>query len=129
MPFCANAEPHKSCTNASWDGNYGFRLTGERIGGTNPGPRAEVGIISSDGHGNLAGTETKSANGVISQGVSFTGTYSMLNNCTGTGAVSFSDGETRNFNFVVIERAEEVVAIQTDAGRVTTITATRQSAK
>jgi hypothetical protein len=129
FPLCANAEPMKSCTNASWEGNYGYRLTGERIGGANPGPRAAVGKIISDGHGNLSGTETKSNSGAILQGLTFTGSYTMLADCTGTGVVTISDGDVRNFNFVVVEGSEEIIAIQTDDGRVTTVTATKQKDK
>jgi hypothetical protein len=129
FPLCANAEPMKSCTNASWEGSYGYRLTGERIGGDNPGPRAAVGRIRSDGHGNLSGTETKSNNGVILQGLTLTGSYTMLADCTGAGVVTTSDAEVKHFDFVVVERGEEIIAIRTDAGRVTTFTATKQNDK
>ena len=129
LPVDTKAESPKPCTNASWDGSYGYKLEGDRIGGTDPGPRAAVGKIVADGHGNLSGTETKSKDGVILQGLTFTGTYQMLTDCTGSGTVTISDGEVRHFNFVVVEQSEEVVAIQTDQGRVTTVTATRQKAK
>jgi hypothetical protein len=129
LPLYANAEPLKSCTNASWEGNYGFKLVGERIGGADPGPRAGVGRVISDGHGNISGTETKSSNGTIVQGLTFSGNYTILTDCTGSGSVMLSDGEMRHFNFVVVEQGEEVIAIQTDPGRVTTITATKQTAR
>ena len=129
LPLWANAAPVKSCTNQSWEGNYGYLLTGDRLIAPNPGPRAAVGRISADGNGNLAGTETKNENGTIITGLSFNGSYSMLTDCTGTGVLTLSNGEVRNFNFVVVEDGERVLFIQTDGGRVITFTATKQQAR
>ena len=125
----ASADSLKSCTNASWEGTYGFKLVGERIGGSDPGPRAGVGEVIADGRGNISGIETKSRNGVVTPGITFNGTYNMLTDCTGTGSVTMSDTEVRNFYFVLVERSDQVLAIQTDQGRVVTITATKQRAK
>jgi hypothetical protein len=83
----------RSCTNASLNGNYGYRLTGQNVGGSEPGPRAAAGRLSADGHGNVQGTETKSKDGTIITGLTFTGSYNMLTDCTGTGAVTILDGE------------------------------------
>jgi hypothetical protein len=129
LPHRANTETLKSCTNASWDGSYGFKLVGERIGGVNAGPRAAVGKLVADGRGNLSGTETKSNNGYIQQGLTFVGIYNMLTDCTGSASLTIADGEVRNFNFILIENGEQVLGIETDDGRVKTMTATRQKAK
>lgn len=124
-PMYASADPLRSCDNKSLHGNYGYRLTGETVVGGQPGPRAAVGRFSADGHGNVTGTETKSQDGTILTGLTFTGSYNILTDCTGTGAVTISDGETRNFNFVIVED-DGLIAIQTDPGRIVTITATKQ---
>ena len=71
--------------------------------------------MNADGHGNLAGTETKSKNGMIFQGLTFTGSYTMLTDCTGTGNLTASDGEVRNFNFILVEGGEGIFGIQTAA--------------
>jgi len=57
--------PAGACSNGSLTGNYGFILNG--IAGGNP--IAIVGQISTNGSGNIAGFETTSLNGSISNGV------------------------------------------------------------
>jgi hypothetical protein len=121
------------CDNDTLSGPYGFTLTGWRI----PTPdtnvrsaRAGVGRMVFDGRGNLSGTETKSHDGLITQ-LTFSGTYQVLTDCTGTAHVITSDPDenARNFNFAIIERGEQVMAIQTDQGRAVTIIMTKQRDK
>ena len=124
------------CNNETLKGPYGFTLTGWRV----PTPdtntrsaRAGVGRLVFDGRGNLSGTETKSRDGVIIP-VSVSGTYQVNTDCTGSGHILTNDpggpGEQdRNFNFVIIERGEQVMAIQTDQGRAVTVILTQQRAK
>jgi hypothetical protein len=51
----------------------------------------------------------------------------MLNDCTGTGTVTIApDSEIRNYSFIMVNQGTEVIMIQTDAGRVITVTATKQ---
>ena len=128
VPLGASAEPFKSCTNESWEGSYGYLETGTRIIDPAPGPRAAVGRMTADGHGNLAGNETKSEGGVTLN-LTFTGSYTMLKDCTGSGSITLSNGEVRNFNFVIVEDGEQILFIQTDPGRTITITATKQKAR
>jgi len=122
-----------NCNNESWKGAYGFTLTGWRI----PDPaqpthfaRAGVGRLVADGRGNLSGAETKSRNGLIIP-LTFTGTYQVNTDCTGTAHIVTSDPDeqNRNFNFTITESGEQVVAIQTDQGRAVTVIATRQRGK
>ena len=113
-----------SCSDTTLSGCFGITWTGDRIDGGNPGPRAGVGQIIFNGQGSLSGSVTKSSNGVISQ-VTGTGTYTVNPNCTGSVTITDSDGEIRDFNFVIVETfivgAIEVFAIQTDTGRVITL--------
>jgi hypothetical protein len=121
------------CDNGTLKGSYGFTLTGWRI----PTPdtnvrsaRAGVGRIVFDGRGNISGSETKSHDGLIIP-LTFTGTYQVLTDCTGTAHVVTSDpGEAqRNLNFTIVELGEQVMAIQTDQGRAVTVIVTKQRAK
>jgi hypothetical protein len=125
----ARAESPK-CDNDTLTGPYGFTLTGWRI----PAPdtnlrsaRAGVGRIVFDGKGNLSGTETKSHDGLITP-LTFTGTYQVLTDCTGTAHVVTSDPDenARNLSFTIIESGEQVMAIQTDQGRAVTVIVTKQ---
>ena|SRR2546423_7336692 len=121
------------CDNSTLNDPYGFTLTGWRI----PAPdtntrsaRAGVGRMVFDGRGNLSGAETKSHDGLIVP-LTFTGTYQVYTDCTGTAHVVTSDPDenARNFSFVIIERGEQVMGIQTDPGRAVTVILTNQRAK
>jgi len=122
LSVVANAQA-AGCSNASVKGSFGFILTGTRIGGSDPGPRANVGRFTSDGKGNLSGYETKSKNGTIILDVTITGTYTVNPDCTGSTTITGSDGEVRNFDFVIVNKHSEVFGIQIDDGRVTTFNA------
>jgi hypothetical protein len=123
----ARADAAKTCTNESLEGSYGFTLNGVRIGGPDPGPRAAVGRFTADGKGNYAGTQTRSKVGVIIPG-SFIASYNVLADCTGSVTVTRNDGTVRHYDFVIVSE-KEVIAIQTDDGRVTTSKAEKLDAK
>jgi hypothetical protein len=114
-----------ACSNKDLKGSFGMIWTGTRIDAENPGPRAGVGLLIADGNGGFSSSATKSTNGTIIE-VTGTGTYTVNSDCTGSGAVTDSDGEVRSFNFVIIPLPQEVLCIQTDPGRVVTITLTKR---
>ena len=110
----------------SLKGSFGFSLDGDWIGGTDPGPRATVGLFTADGKGNLSGYGTKSKNGTISQDLTFTGTYTVNPDCTGSMTMTDSDGELKNNDFVIVDKHYELFGIQADDGRVNTFNAKKQ---
>ncbi len=103
-----------TCSDATLKGVYGFIFSGLGGDGT---PRAIVGQATADGKGNLSGTLTKSRDGTILE-LTFTGTYSVAKNCTGSATYNDQDGETRHVNFVFNNGNKGWQAIQTDSGRV-----------
>jgi hypothetical protein len=109
-------EAKHGCTLKSVDGSYGFIVTGTNL----PlGLVSSVGIVTSDGRGNLTGADTVSAAGTILRRT-ITGTYTVATNCT--GAVTFTDnfGQTVNLDFVLADGGDELQFIQTDPGTVIT---------
>lgn len=68
------------CSEKSLRGSYGFYRTGT----TSTGQLAAVGIIVFDGNGNFMATQTTSRNGVFNFDSSFSGTYEVAEDCTGT---------------------------------------------
>jgi hypothetical protein len=72
------------CSLASVAGNWGFTDNGTVVG---VGPRTAVGVFTLDGKGNLLnGIATSSLNGTIYD-ETFSGTYTVSPNCTGTFTV------------------------------------------
>jgi hypothetical protein len=116
-PHVATQDP--GCSNASIQGAFGFSETGSKIDALfQYEPRALVGTFRADGHGNLTGSLTKSATGIITE-VTLTGTYAVNSACTGSVTTTDSDGEVRHANLVVLME-HEIRWIQTDADKVKT---------
>jgi hypothetical protein len=97
-----------SCTNASFKGVYGILSAGL----TNSGePKTSIGQFTTDGDGNLMGWSTQSTDGAFTT-FSFTGSYSVAKNCTGT--VTLSNGYTAN---LVLDNGNKgAYMIQTNSG-------------
>jgi hypothetical protein len=69
-------------------GGYGFTLTGVVILPTGPVPIAAVGRANLDAAGNVSGTESRSVGGGFAD-ETFTGTYTVDADCTGTATLKF----------------------------------------
>jgi len=112
------------CSDTTLSGCFGITWTGDCVTCDLVGPRAGVGQITFNGQGGLSGSVTKSKDGNIGQATA-TGTYTVNPDCTGSATITDSDGEARNFSFVIVETfivgAIEVFGIQTDSGRVITL--------
>ena len=77
-----------SCTRADAAGNYGFTLTGMVNLPTGAVPIAAVGRAELDSNGNVSGTEARSVGGGFAD-ETFTGTYTVNADCTGTTTIQF----------------------------------------
>jgi hypothetical protein len=100
------------CSNTNLNGVYGYYHG--RPGGSGS-LRVLVGQFTADGQGNLTGSWTMSLSGTISTGT-FTGTYSIAKNCTGTLALSNEDIGPANFNIVLDQDNRGFQMVQTDNG-------------
>lgn len=76
------------CTLERSAGGYGFTLTGVVILPTGPVPIAAVGRAALDAAGNVSGTESRSVGGGFAD-ETFTGTYTVNADCTGTTTIKF----------------------------------------
>jgi len=85
MPAAART---RSCSFSDTAGKYGFTLTGVVILGTSPVPIAAVGRAVLDESGNVSGTESRSVGGGFAD-ETFTGTYTVNPDCTGTATLAF----------------------------------------
>jgi hypothetical protein len=119
------AYAHEGCSNHSLRGAYGFATDGQAFGatGTEFAEFASAGRVVFDGQGHLAGRETESFNGAISEPM-FSGTYSVLPDCSGTANIH--NGQTATLRFMLVEGGQEVNIIDTDPGVVAAGQITRQ---
>jgi hypothetical protein len=95
--------PAAVCTNATVTGVWGYQVG------------AAVGQFTSDGTGNLIGSQTVSENGtIVSQ--TYTGTYSVSTKCTGSFTTNFTGGGTAHSTFILDNGQKGAQVIDTDTG-------------
>ena len=113
------------CTNAILHGGYGAGTAGLINSSSNPNdvtiptfvPFAEAVHFVFDGHGRFAGSSTADYGGMIFP-VTFTGTYSVKPNCTGSLTADAGDNGIIHRDLVIVEGGREVEFVSTDAGLV-----------
>jgi len=111
------------CSNASLKGTYAYSSQGftEVTSDVSPAgfaPWAQTGLVVYDGEGNItSGTftiATITAAGGVDRGT-FTGSYTVKTDCTGTAQSELEDGTTFHFDLVVLGPARHTI-INTDPG-------------
>ena len=100
-----------ACTTDSFQGAFGYTFTG--LTGFNALPFSAVGRLLADGQGNVSGVETDSSNGEIFQRT-YTGTYQVNADCTGSQVSVDNFGKTVKCNFVIVSGGAEIRVIETD---------------
>jgi hypothetical protein len=111
------------CSNASLHGTYAYSAQGfgevtPDIGSAGFTPFAQTGLAVYDGNGHItSGTftySTTTANGGSSRGT-FTGTYTVTDDCSGTATADLGDGTLFHFDLVV-QSPSTYTLINTDPG-------------
>ena len=116
----------EGCGARSLHGAYGYAFQGQVIPpGTTEFDAAIAGRIVFDAHGGLSGYEWDSTNGV-QETLTFTGSYSVQADCTGTATLVNSNGRTDHITLGVIEGGQEFNFTVTDPGVVITGRPSRQ---
>ena len=111
----------QSCSLETLKGSYGLTFHGLGTSGPVPAPVdafipvAGVGTVTFDGSGNLSLFETVSFGGKVAP-LTTSGTYTVNPDCTG----SLHAVNAAHLNFVVVHKGREILAINTDPGRVAT---------
>ena len=80
----------QQCSMAGVAGKYGFTLTGTLLLPTGPVPAAAVGTATLKADGTISGTEARNVGGGFAN-ETFTGTFTVNPDCTGTSTVKFFD--------------------------------------
>ncbi|MGH6890366.1 MAG: hypothetical protein ACREHF_14425 [Rhizomicrobium sp.] len=116
----AGVHPGHGCSNATFYGGYGMKLTG-----TWPqGAIVDVGRAVADGAGNVSGIDTISLGGAIYADTPFTGTYSVDSTCTLTATLNATGLPTVTLNGVIIDGGNGIFMVETDTGTSVSGTAT-----
>lgn len=100
-----------ACGLGTLAGTYGFDGNGFVTAGTVP--VAQVGVATANGAGNVSGSLTANVGGVVSTST-FSGTYTVEPNCTGSETTTQSDGTVSHFTFVIVNGGREARFLQTD---------------
>ncbi|MGA8153141.1 MAG: hypothetical protein WB952_19475 [Terriglobales bacterium] len=113
----AMAQGNATCTNQGIGTKYGFQNSGPVVGF---GPIAFVGRLRFDGSGGVRGDESGSQAGSIVKGVPLSGSYAVNSDCTGSAVLTPEGTAATNFNFVVVDNGNTLLAIETDPMTVVT---------
>lgn len=107
------------CSVASLNGPYGLEgqgtvLPGGPISVPAPVPFGEVIIATFNGAGTFFGSAAVNVGGVVLNPVTFTGTYTVNPDCTGTITVNLSLGFSLHNAIVVLGGSHRLIATDTD---------------
>jgi hypothetical protein len=107
----------RECSNATYEGDYAF---------TNIGQTQDiVGIYTADGNGNIVGSQTR-VNVSSTVRETYTETYTVNPDCTGSTEKVTSSGFTLHYDFVINRHGTKIRSIQTDPGVLVTSIAEQQ---
>jgi uncharacterized protein (TIGR02246 family) len=107
--------------NETYQRDYGFTATGTVAG---KGPFALVGRFTADGHGNIAGSQTRNFNGQIVL-ETYTETYTVSPDGTGSSQKQTSTGIHADSAFVALNHGKTIMAVQTEGADIVTLRAER----
>jgi len=103
-----------TCGNAKIKGSYGFATTGSAphtVAGTQVvfEPLNQVGLVAYDGAGAITLKMQVQFHGTLQPSATFSGTYTVASNCTGSAEFKNSSGATvYEWHFVVVHNADEI---------------------
>jgi hypothetical protein len=109
------------CSNLTIKGTFADKDTGLIIGA---GQFVGVNLETFDGNGGLTGSGFSSVNGAVSPGT-YSGTYTVNPDCTGTYTVQFPGTPAIHGFFVIDDAGNELQVVITDPGTVITCVAKR----
>jgi hypothetical protein len=107
-------------------GGYSYSVTGSIFSNNNLARfYSIVGVLTADGIGSVSGIDTISTNGVVQSGRTYSGTYTVQPNCSGSLTLNYA-GQMAPFVIAISQSGQQVSFIQTNNGIVGVGTAFRQ---
>jgi hypothetical protein len=121
LPVAQAQSDSVACNNRLIAGNFGFTVTGAKLGGPGPvGQQVGVAMTQFDGEGKLTQIDTVTIDGKVVADFTHppaTGTYNVNSDCTGSFTIDFKDGRpTVVANFVVVANGSEIDTVVISAG-------------
>ena len=109
---------YAQCSNATLTGSYafstpGFTTTGRGTVVGHEDPFAAMGVLAFDGAGSISISYTFAFRGVISPGLTSSGTYTVNSDCTGSISFTTGDAAGLNLNTAIIGGGTELFGIIT----------------
>jgi hypothetical protein len=120
-------EAADTCSDASLHGSYGFNFHGVNLkpDGTRASEFAGVGVERFDGHGAITSGRLIAAFGGQPAAPTFTGTYSLNADCTGTKTITIN-GQPSHYAIILVDRGRQIETATTDPGTLLAFTQVRQ---
>ena len=117
LPLASLAPPAAaSCSLATVNGPYSYNLSGFLINGNTSINLAVVGTIIFDGAGKISGFDTSVVGGQAEPLETFTGSYKVKDDCSGTFKANTSESGILHFYFAIDSGGSEIEFVATDPG-------------
>jgi len=117
-----------ACSDAKVQGTYVYyQGTSAQISGNSKSPFAVAGVEVYDGQGHDHGVFSQSVNGKITSQRSYTGTYTVNPDCTGTEVDTDTTGAVSHYDQYYLPSGNEFTFLQSDSGTVSSGIETRAS--
>ena len=100
----------------AFKGTYAYHCSGVHLGSGQPVSVAFAGQDHYNGDGTLTGVYSFSENGVLSRNISYTGTYTVNPDCTGTYTSVDANGVIGHLDLFFGRDGDEVSFVVTDGG-------------
>ena len=115
------------CGLASLSGTYGFNFAGVYFDSSgNTVYDSSAGLWTLDGQGNVTGKETDSFDGQIFRADTYTGTYTVNSDCTGSLTTNSQAVGPANYDFTLTNGHNQILLVENDSGTNITGQATKQ---
>ncbi|WPB81842.1 hypothetical protein KYC5002_22345 [Archangium violaceum] len=116
--LAAETSTNSQCRPSVLKGTYVYANNGYIVTGSDRIPFAQAGGDAFRGDGTFTGSAAVSTNGEITR-ITYTGTYTLKPDCSGTATLTDNLGVTAHFDMFVTKNGESITFLQTDAGYVT----------
>jgi hypothetical protein len=126
---CGSTADGAGCTEATLKGNYVYAYEGFQVMGETAAQRIPFAFAGRDvwhGDGTMSGVGSGGTNGVPDGVSTYTGTYTLGADCTGSLVFTDSTGNATHWDLYVLNNGSLINYVQTDPGFVASGSETRQ---